>query len=473
VTLRPAAANAACTAPVPLADGATLTAQNLLDAISPVVGCASGGNAGPALFYSATIPGNSYLSARMVPTGPTLAGSVLFWAPRLRVLGDCGGAACLAQSTYPLNAVLYRNPDATPRTVLLAASTDGGSFDGVFDLSAEVRPAPANNACANATTLTDGLHLPEENLQLATDALGGVCAPEVEGNALYYRATVPPGAQLSVVLHAIDTAQLVPRLLAACGASSCGAAYTPGSAVQHPLLWSNPGGAAQDVVVAVSSYNAFASGRFELWSNIAPPAYTEATIAGACDDLSAAPAVADVDAFRSVSEALPLPFPFALFGEVTNDFAVASTGQLELFPDETGTPTLTTVPPPMPSVVGPHRFVAPLALPLSAAPEGSSVRTQTFGAAPSRRFVVEWNNWSIPRPADASRVTFQAKLFEGSNAVEFHYCSLNGLGTSTPYQNAPLSVGLEDASGLRAVRHAVTPTAPLSTAQALRFVPAN
>jgi hypothetical protein len=98
-----------------------------------------------------------------------------------------------------------------------------------------------------------------------------------------------------------------------------------------------------------------------------------------------------------------------------------------------------------------------------------SVSYQTLGTAPNRRFVVQFEN--VPHCCSSfpseNPVTFQFKLFEGSNVIEVHYTvALGGSTHSAGIENQAGNVGLQyfrSSSNLAtplAVRYS---TAPLDT----------
>lgn len=69
-------------------------------------------------------------------------------------------------------------------------------------------------------------------------------------------------------------------------------------------------------------------------------------------------------------------------------------------------------------------------------PGAGAVYYGTVGAAPARRFVVQWNN-AFPQ-GSPNPVTFQAVLAEGSNEVLFQYKNV-ALGPANPARNAGLA----------------------------------
>ena len=77
------------------------------------------------------------------------------------------------------------------------------------------------------------------------------------------------------------------------------------------------------------------------------------------------------------------------------------------------------------------------------------MRYQTFGSAPNRYCVVEWN--SVGHFSDFDHpMTFEVILYEGSNNIKFQYQSVSansrGNGTSA-------TIGLENANGSKGVQY--------------------
>lgn len=74
---------------------------------------------------------------------------------------------------------------------------------------------------------------------------------------------------------------------------------------------------------------------------------------------------------------------------------------------------------------------------------GGSVTYQTLGVAPNRRFIVEYKN--VPFYSGGGTVTFEIKLFEGSNNVEVHYgtTDVNGHTSSGGVENIAGTAGTQ------------------------------
>jgi hypothetical protein len=162
-----------------------------------------------------------------------------------------------------------------------------------------------------------------------------------------------------------------------------------------------------------------------------------------------ATAVQDDDA---ISDALPIGFSFSFDGVPYTSVYASSNGFLSFNSSATSSlaNNLTT---------GGGGAQLPLLAPLWDDLGGelptSAARYQTSGTAPNRVFTFEWQNWSWNYNATAAVVSFQVKLYETSNRVEFVYrpeggavsspsasIGIAGRGTPVPF----LSLGSTAAS---------------------------
>jgi hypothetical protein len=106
--------------------------------------------------------------------------------------------------------------------------------------------------------------------------------------------------------------------------------------------------------------------------------------------------------------------------------------------------------------------------------QADAVYYQTFGDDPGeRRFVVQWNLMKHFGTPNASSVTFQAVLYEGSNAIEYRY-----LDTDTGDGNAfggSATVGIRDTAGHLNGRNLQWShnQAVIGNQSAIRFCPPN
>jgi hypothetical protein len=92
---------------------------------------------------------------------------------------------------------------------------------------------------------------------------------------------------------------------------------------------------------------------------------------------------------------------------------------------------------------------------------GGTMKYATLGTAPNRRFVVEFN--AVPHYASGNLVSFQIKLFEGSNIIEVHY-------QAAPSDGGTHVAGIENQAGTSAVVFQYG-TSGLSTPVAVRYKP--
>jgi hypothetical protein len=74
----------------------------------------------------------------------------------------------------------------------------------------------------------------------------------------------------------------------------------------------------------------------------------------------------------------------------------------------------------------------------------SFVSYKTLGSTPNRVFTVEWHRILTYYTGTSARITFQVKLFETTNIIEFQYGNYNA---STPNASESASIGIEDATG--------------------------
>ena len=84
----------------------------------------------------------------------------------------------------------------------------------------------------------------------------------------------------------------------------------------------------------------------------------------------------------------------------------------------------------------------------------SAVLYQTFGSAPNRVFIVQYDKVRQKNHPASTTTTFQVKLFEGSNAIEMHYKQLNQF-VAVPAEN--VSIGIENSTGDSGVKYLFSP----------------
>ncbi len=142
-----------------------------------------------------------------------------------------------------------------------------------------------------------------------------------------------------------------------------------------------------------------------------------------------------------------LPFSFQFYGTGYTNVCVSSNGAAYLLTDPSvcagindfANTDLSTGAPPSDQ---PALFPLWSDLTFQSAGAGS-VFYQTLGAAPNRRFIIQWNN-AYPQ-GSSSAVTFEAVLFETTNAISFQYQTVS-LGAGDPASLGALAtIGIRNA----------------------------
>ncbi|SHM20560.1 fibronectin type III domain-containing protein, partial [Hymenobacter psychrotolerans] len=139
----------------------------------------------------------------------------------------------------------------------------------------------------------------------------------------------------------------------------------------------------------------------------------------------------------AITGALPIGFSFAFDGVPYTNVYASSNGFLSFNTNAVNTRinALAT------AAAGIRPLIAPLWDDLGGEGTGSAAKYQTIGTAPNRVFTFEWLNWEWNYSASDPVVSFQVKLYETSNRIEFVYRPENG----TP--NSPsASIGIVGAS---------------------------
>jgi hypothetical protein len=124
-----------------------------------------------------------------------------------------------------------------------------------------------------------------------------------------------------------------------------------------------------------------------------------------------------------------------------------------------------------PSTGTPNDIVAAFWDDLNSVTGLTSVRYNTYVSAPNRRFTVEWKDFTFFSGA-GERLTFQAQLFESTNVVEVHHCSMAAnTGSATRTTGDSATVGLENVGGTDATRYEYNTANTVVSGGGLRFTP--
>lgn len=197
------------------------------------------------------------------------------------------------------------------------------------------------------------------------------------------------------------------------------------------------------------------------------PPYVKSEIASSCDTLGDGTTVSGVDGDDQASAKIPLPFAFKYFEAAVTQYSMASNGFAQLWSAGGGGADKSPDNVAIPSAGEPNGIVAPFWDDLVAMT--SEARAGTLGTAPNRRFVISWGHWTVKGDAGA-RLSFQVKLFETTNVIEFHYCAMAPDG-NVRATGSSATIGLENLAGTSGVQHSFNTASSVATGKALRFTP--
>jgi len=127
--------------------------------------------------------------------------------------------------------------------------------------------------------------------------------------------------------------------------------------------------------------------------------------------------VAALQADEAVSATIPLGFVFTYEGQPYTTVVASSNGFLSFATQPTASPANSL------ALGSPadRPLVAPLWDDLAGTDASSKAAYQVSGSAPNRVFTFEWLNWKWGSQATAATISFQVRLYESSNVVEFVY----------------------------------------------------
>lgn len=469
------APNANCAMATSLPGTARLTGENLAHARGTPRTAPCGG--GDRLFYAVTVPAASSILVTVTPTGAP------GWDPYVRVIDACmdglplcSRVAASAGGGAP-ERLRYVNTYSSGTTGLPVAHDviidvgASGSADGTFDLDVLVEPPDPNAVCSGA------LPLPTDGSSVTADlghgqATGTLCMGGLTGvPTLYYRATVPPGSELIATMTPTGTPPSDVELFAytACATTCTGRVDTGGPGAAEAIVVPNNGTTAQTVFLGASADGSSPLGPFTLAGLVAPQGYATASIPASCD--GALPSVGRYTTPNQVVAVQALPIPFNFYGAPVGGYGLSTNGFMQLLPGATGTVAATPINRTFPLAEAPNGVIAPFWDALAPRPTfGSGLRAGVVGTAPNRRFVVEWDTWGLIEDPTA-QLRFQAKLFEGTQVIELHYCSLT-MGTMTDLQTGRhATIGIENAAGTRGVLIGANNRRVVTSGGAIRMTP--
>ena len=469
-SLTAAPTNVTCAGATAVTDGTSLSAQAPSSGVETQAPCPGQGGVRPlqALFYTTVVPPGTSLLATATAEGAVRS------QPHVRIIPDCGANVCLAASTPNGGSATatYFNSGALPQRVVINLGSTPTLTDDRYTMTFRIRAPATNSACESATRVTNGTVLRAENLVDARAPAPWCNNAAPPANALYYVARVGVGEVLSV--RATNTGASFPvptlRLSNRCGSNVCLANSTNagGPTPGGQLSFLNTAGAAQEVVLAVDAGFGVPSFPFDLAVSIGLPPYTVSRTSIACDDLTSGNIIAGAVGDDVGTPAIPLPVSFTFFGTPMTAWSVSTNGYLQVWPTLAGMSAGALGSPALPSTGAPSNLIAVFWDDLEVrAADRMDVRWQTV-SAPSRHLTVQWTDVGFCCGGGTpDRVRFQAKLFEGTGAIELHYCSQSG---SDRTRGSGASIGIQDSAGLRGV-NVLSRAATLDPMTAFRLAP--
>ena len=132
--------------------------------------------------------------------------------------------------------------------------------------------------------------------------------------------------------------------------------------------------------------------------------------ASAFSYLSGGTVVPSLSADDAVSTALPIGFTFSMGISTYTTFFASSNGTIS-FNNATSATS--------PALIGSTPVLAPLWSDLNG--NAGTFSYSTTGTAPNRVLTAEWKNWKWNYQATGATISFQVKLYEGTNTIEYIY----------------------------------------------------
>ncbi len=260
------------------------TAEPTSVAINPTCGFYSGGD----VWYTFTMPASGGLRLEY----SRISGIATCFAFYTGTCGSFTEFSCL-QNTGNTAAINISRPDLAGQTIYLRAFGYGSNQGGTYNFCLWEAPIPANDNCANATTLpvtpscvlqeTDYRYATAEPTSVATNPSCGF----YNGGDVWFTLTMPNSGQLQINRQHISGAQAQLALYS----GTCGS-FTQLSCLQTPagtnntLTFNDPALIGQTLYLRVFGYSSNQGGQFRLCAF--NPAAIEWT--GAADSLWSNPA---------------------------------------------------------------------------------------------------------------------------------------------------------------------------------------
>jgi uncharacterized repeat protein (TIGR01451 family) len=157
-----------------------------------------------------------------------------------------------------------------------------------------------------------------------------------------------------------------------------------------------------------------------------------------------------------------MPFIFTYYFTESADLRVGNNGAI-LFGATTGDVGITNYD--LSNTLAPYNFIAPFWDDLDS--DTGGVYAETFGTAPNRVFVVEWNN--RPHYSNVGSCSFQVQFYEATNAIVFQYLDVD-FGNALYNGGFSATVGIKGGVGSTPIQYSYN-VACLQDNMAIRFWP--
>lgn len=190
--------------------------------------------------------------------------------------------------------------------------------------------------------------------------------------------------------------------------------------------------------------------------------------AASCESPTAWTDTGFVDDDEASPVPMAMPFAFSLFGASAPYWSTSTNGVVELWPSSAGSPTDEYDNEELPSTVFSAGALAPFWDDLYLQ-SSTTIRYGVVGDTPTRRFIVDWDN--IDTYSEEQSLHFQAKLFETSNVIEFHYCSMTTTGTSLRHTGSSATIGAQSLDGASSVQVSYDADNAVASGSLIRLVP--
>jgi thermitase len=161
---------------------------------------------------------------------------------------------------------------------------------------------------------------------------------------------------------------------------------------------------------------------------------------------------------------VPLPFDFLFNGQTKSSVLISANGYLTFGNIGYAYNNVS-----IPSLISPNDFIAPFWDDLNPG-AGGGIYFATFGSAPNRRFVVEWNSvplFSPNPPYGEGALTLEVVLTESTDDILFQYQTLTGPNAT----GESATVGIEYSTGANGALYAYNTPGVLQVGMAIKFSP--